>query len=100
MQRSLLCLGLFLLACIAPPVRAADKADAPKDRAWLLHLPGIAGHAGIDDDLIRGLRQGGYEGEVQLYDWVTTPGIPALRAQEQNRKEAKKVAGLIVDRRK
>lgn len=104
MKHGVLGLVLLLVAFVAAPVRAAEKAGTPQEKAankgWLLHLPGIGGHAGIDDDLIQGLRQGGFGGEIQLYDWVLNPGIPALRAQEHNRKEAKKVAALILDRRK
>jgi pimeloyl-ACP methyl ester carboxylesterase len=75
------------------PVQAAD--------AWLLHLPGIAGETRIDRGLVRGLRDGGFNGDIHIYDWTgDAPGIPALRAHKRHQEEAAKVAQMITQQRR
>src|SRR5215213_5965576 len=72
-------------------VNAATKRPLEANDAWLLHLPGIAGETRIDRGLVRGLREGGFEGEIQIYDWTgDAPGIPALRAHKRHQEEAAK----------
>jgi hypothetical protein len=79
---------LLVLLCFA--TRAA--AEKP----YLLHLPGVGGHLPIDDALIGGLRQGGLDAEVQIYDWTAgQPGMAALMNYQQNREQAAVIAELI-----
>src|SRR5690242_1423818 len=44
----------------------------PTTQPYLLHLPGIGGHLPLDDHLILGLREGGIDGWLEIYDWTGT----------------------------
>lgn len=81
-------------------LRAEDAvAKAPRtnfSHTWLLHLPGIGGEMSIDRSLIRGLKEGGWEGPTKIYDWTEhDPGIDALHARKRNDREAQIVADMI-----
>ena len=83
--------GLALV--LAAPAKAENSAT-PKD--YLLHLPGISGYHWVDRQLLAGLRDGGFAGEVEVRDWPgDDPGLAALLARKRNRAEAKRVADLI-----
>jgi len=87
----------LLAAGAMPPVdrdQAAPAADF--DHTFLLHLPGIAGERWVDLQMTSGLRDAGYVGPIQTYDWTENdPGLNALRAYKRNRAEAARVADLI-----
>src|SRR5687768_7244068 len=84
--------GAPALADDVSAVKATERPVQVSD-AWLLHLPGIAGETRIDRGLVRGLREGGFDGAIQIYDWTgDAPGIPALRAHKRHQEEAAKVA--------
>ena len=94
--------GAPCLAADAPanPSKTTDARAEAAD-AWLLHLPGIAGHTRIDQGLVEGLREGGFRGTTQIYDWTgDAPGIPALKSRKRHREEAAKVAEMITKRRR
>ncbi|HET6247438.1 MAG TPA: hypothetical protein VFE47_07075 [Tepidisphaeraceae bacterium] len=77
-------------------VTAAAAQKAPT--TWLLHLPGIAGPKWIDEQMVLGLRDAGYAGALDVYDWTgTNPGIGALLAYKRNHEQAQKVADMIVE---
>jgi pimeloyl-ACP methyl ester carboxylesterase len=85
--------------------RAGDAStNAPAadfSHTWLLHLPGIGGEMSIDRTLIRGLKEGGWEGPSKIYDWTENdPGIDALHARKRNDREARKVADMIEEKLK
>src|SRR5438477_7423267 len=92
---------LVVLTMIAGPAGAApdrptSRPSADFSKTYLLHLPGVAGKLGIDDDLIDGLKDGGYAGRTKIYDWTgDAPGIDALFARKQNLDEARKIAKTI-----
>jgi pimeloyl-ACP methyl ester carboxylesterase len=72
---------------------------ARHEPAFLLHLPGIGGHRNIDDHMAAGFVQGGFTGQVQIYDWTEQDiGLDALFALKRNHAEAKKVARLLTER--
>src|SRR5436190_2398093 len=89
---------ILLVGCDAQratPARVASAPDPP--RAFLLHLPGIGGHMRIDDSLIAGLRDGGIDCEIQIYDWTGPDrGIVALGSTTRHVDESTKVAAAIV----
>lgn len=92
-----------VLALAIPPARGdAPATTAPAvdfSKTWLLHLPGIGGEMRIDRDLKAGLKEGGWDGPITIYDWTENdPGIDALLARARNEREAQKVAGMIEDR--
>jgi pimeloyl-ACP methyl ester carboxylesterase len=101
-------LPLLAALAVAAPAFAEDartpqatERPAAAPDAWLLHLPGIAGETRIDHGLVRGLRDGGFNGEVQIYDWTgDAPGIAALQAHKRHKEEAAKVAQMITERRR
>ncbi|WP_428937643.1 hypothetical protein [Fontivita pretiosa] len=67
----------------------------------LIHLPGIGGHMRIDDQMTGGLKLGGLDAEIRIYDWTNgNPGMPALGNYQGNQREAEKVAQMIVDARR
>jgi hypothetical protein len=95
------------VACAAGQVATPNVANAPALPAaaeqpadtWLLHLPGISGRRWIDDQMTLGLKDAGFAGALDIYDWTgTNPGIGSLLAYKRNQAEAQKVADLIVDR--
>lgn len=70
------------------------------EERFILHLPGIGGHMYADDQLVEGLRAGGFEGQIEIYDWTCgDPGVPALHARRRNLEEAQKIARRIVEER-
>jgi pimeloyl-ACP methyl ester carboxylesterase len=82
----------------SPMPTTAPAADF--SRTWLLHLPGIGGERTMDRRMTRGLRQGGWDGTITIYDWTEhDPGLDALLNRERNMREAAKVAELIEERR-
>ena len=100
---SMLALIAFLapagvLAAGAMPPAGQDQAApaADFDHTFLLHLPGIAGERWVDLQMTSGLRDAGYVGPMQTYDWTENdPGLNALRAYKRNQAEAARVADLI-----
>ncbi len=83
----------------AAPLHAAAGLVADASHAWLLHLSGVSGLTMLDRGMIDGLRDGGYDGIVETYDWVgANPGIPALLASKRNHEEARKIADQITAR--
>ena len=91
-----------LLAAGAMPPGGQDKAAAPArdfEHTFLLHLPGIAGERWVDLQMTSGLRDAGYDGAMETYDWTeNNPGLNALRAYKRNQNEAAKVAEQITTR--
>jgi pimeloyl-ACP methyl ester carboxylesterase len=76
----------------AKPILWAQKNGTDE---YLIHLPGIAGERTLDREFVRGLRDGGYAGTLDIYDWTERdPGLSALLARERNQKQA----GLVSDR--
>jgi pimeloyl-ACP methyl ester carboxylesterase len=102
---------LWLIGGIAIGVLASAsiaRGDAPMpttapavdfSRTWLLHLPGIGGIRGIDRRMTHGLKDGGWNGTITLYDWTEhDPGLDALLNHDRNMGEAVKVASQIEER--
>jgi hypothetical protein len=102
----LLCVGLFLsLQSTASAAEPAEAQAAALPQAqqfphtWLLHLPGIAGIKWVDREMTAGLRDAGYSGAMDVYDWTANdPGLSALMAYKRNQVEAQKVADMITAR--
>lgn len=83
--------------------RGAEPATRPSESkdVWLLHLPGIGGEMPIDHNMTAGLRDGGYPGAIEIYDWTEhDPGLAALLAHERNEREANQIAAMIEKRLK
>ncbi len=77
--------------------QAAHPATVASTRPYLLHLPGIAGLCEIDRALIAGLQRGGFNADVDIYDWTGEEhGMNALLKFDHNRAESKKVAGILL----
>jgi pimeloyl-ACP methyl ester carboxylesterase len=89
-------LFVFSLSCAAGSPTTAPTVDF--SHTWLLHLPGIGGERSIDRHMTAGLREGGWEGKITIYDWTEhDPGLNALVSHERNLGEAQKVAHQIED---
>lgn len=93
---------IFAIGCARRTTEVAPQAIAPPTVTpappYLLHLPGIGGHMAIDDALLRGLKEGGITGKLELYDWTGIDrGLPALGHQNRHREQAKIVADRLSD---
>jgi hypothetical protein len=78
---------------------ANASVPAPTLQPWLLHLPGIGGKRSIDVSMTRGFEQGGFKGDIEIYDWTEQDaGLHALIATERNHKEARLIAQHITER--
>ena len=65
----------------------------------LLHLPGIAGTRSHDLGMVRGVQQGGFTGEVRIYDWTgSDAGLKALLDMDRDKQQAHLVADIITKR--
>ncbi len=99
-------IALLIAVCALPSAGCTAQAHARflsaspgGSSAYLLHLPGIAGERWLDQEMVRGVREGGFDGTLEIYDWThNDPGVGALLAQERNRRESKKIADLIESR--
>lgn len=91
--------ALVLLFGVPVVARAADEAD---EHERFIHLPGIAGARLLDRYFVTGIREGGYDGEIEIYDWTAgDPGLGALLARRRNEEQAARLAerleGLLTD---
>ncbi len=94
----LIALGFVAAQATVRDAAAANPSASPATRPYLIHLSGVAGPRGIDRSLIRGLRAGDVDAEINVYDWTCEDGgLHALWARERNQKQAKIVADLITD---
>lgn len=103
-SRSGLAVALFLscVAIVQPSPGGVRPTTGPAvdfSQTWLLHLPGIAGARSLDRRMVEGLKDGGWEGSVSIYDWTENdPGLDALLAYKRNIGQAEKVAAQIQER--
>src|SRR5688500_20045221 len=93
-------LGFVLVLALAATLAAAEDLQPGKPPVpFVLHLNGIGGERMVDHSLHRGLEAGGFKAEVKFYDWTHgDDGIGALQRMESNRREAKVIADMIIER--
>ncbi len=92
---------LYLLALIlfAALTTSASAGPAKPSDDYLIHFPGISGFHGMDRQLLEGLRDAGFAGEVEVVDWSgDAPGLAALFARKRNLQQSQAVADAIVAR--
>ena len=64
---------------------------------YVLHLPGIAGARSIDRSMVGGLRDGGFDGQIDIYDWTgDQAGLGTLLNRKRNDEQAEQIASKIV----
>lgn len=99
-----LMLAFLLAGCAgqgAPPTVKSSAAappavPPPPPREHLIHLPGIAGEQHLDRSFVRGIRDGGYAGEIEIFDWPgAESGLRALVTRQRNGQQADKLAARI-----
>jgi pimeloyl-ACP methyl ester carboxylesterase len=92
-------LAIFVVVtvgCTSQPIAPATTWPKPATPPYLLHLPGIAGERWIDRNLIRGLVQGGFDGETEIYDWTgEDQGLIALTNNKRHKRQSAIVAERI-----
>jgi len=69
------------------------------DRGYLVVLPGVEGESWFNSNIAQGLRDGGVDSAIEVYDWTTGHWVlfPLhLRHLERNREQARTIAGKIV----
>ena len=94
-------IGVLSSVTVAAEDLPSTRPAANFSHTWLLHLPGIGGEMSIDRSLVRGLKDGGWDGRIEIYDWTENdPGIDALHARKRNDREAQKVADMIEEKLK
>src|SRR4051794_33475935 len=94
-----LCAGAGPIALPVYAVAMPSQKDQVQANTWMLHLPGISGRRWVDDQLTCGLRDAGFAGALEIYDWTgEDPGLGSLVAYRRNQLEAQKVADYITDR--
>lgn len=92
---ALVALTFLSTGCVGPSISFLVAAQ-PESHEHLIHLPGIAGEQNLDRRFIRGLRAGGCDGAIEIFDWTAKdPGLGALFARKRNEQQAEKVAGKI-----
>jgi pimeloyl-ACP methyl ester carboxylesterase len=88
MFRRTLITSLLLLASLGAKERDPHE--------YAIHLPGIAGSQRLDRSFVQGLRDGGYPGTIDIYDWPgADPGLGALFARQRNEGQADKLAAIV-----
>jgi pimeloyl-ACP methyl ester carboxylesterase len=91
------CFFLFFLLFF----RAGEILAGPATQPYVLHFPGIGGILAVDRGMVVGLRRGGVEGQIQVYDWTShDPGIHALHALDRNQDQAARVAKFLAAKSK
>ena len=102
---SLCCRAILicLLGCGTPVAKVETvqivKPAVPILPPLLLHLPGIGGKRSIDVAMTRGFKQGGFTGEIEIYDWTEEDaGLRSLISTARNHKEAQLIADKITQR--
>jgi pimeloyl-ACP methyl ester carboxylesterase len=105
--RSFLCVSAFNLLLLPSTGCAAERSERstatsrPASREFHLHLNGIGGRRNIDENLIDGLRDGGYAGELKLYDWTGTDvGLAALTVKKRHLEQSTIVAKTLLKERR
>jgi hypothetical protein len=93
--------GLAVVILCTTLVSGGDRSAASMpavdfSHTWLLHLPGIGGARSIDRRMTDGLKDGGWDGAISIYDWTAhDPGINALLSYKRNKEQAEKVEQQI-----
>lgn len=78
-----------------------DPARVDSRHAYVLHVPGIAGETNLDRMLLAGIKEGGFGGVVEMYDWtINHAGLAALINRKRNDVEATKIADKVIAYRK
>lgn len=76
--------------------QAPQAPPAAPVKPYVLHLPGVSGTSHIDYTLRQGLKNSGFDGPFEIYDWTCNdPGLAALRNRARNEQQAQIVADLI-----
>lgn len=96
---AILAVWFFCAGCSPQFAFSAPARNESKD--LLIHLPGISGEMFCDRQMLRGLREGGFDGTIEVVDWTQDdPGLNALFAQKRNRERAQALADKIQERRR
>lgn len=95
-------LSVFVaLGCVHPATTTPSlvaPVPNPPPREHLIHLPGIAGEQHLDRRFVGGIRDGGYTGAIEIFDWPgDDPGMRALVARRRNEGQADILAARIRD---
>ncbi len=76
------------------PYMAPDRID----KGLVIVLPGIEGRSPLNEDICRGLSDGGVDCAIELMDWTSWAGpLYDQRAQDRNRRKASEIAALILN---
>lgn len=89
-------IALTLTGCVTLPMPTVDQ----KKISMVYILPGIEGHSIANQNIAKGLRMGGVEGAVSIFDWTTWGGPLGwyihLTDTRRNRDQAARLARRIM----
>jgi pimeloyl-ACP methyl ester carboxylesterase len=96
--------GILLLVCLLPCLAGCShfihaRGAERREHGYTLILNGIEGSHVAHVGLVEGLKSGGVQSEIELYDWTT--GNPALmlfhlRSERRHEKQAAAIAQKII----
>jgi pimeloyl-ACP methyl ester carboxylesterase len=94
LMRTWVCLCLGTIGCAeSQPYVSSWRME----RGLVLVLPGIEGPSPFNREICRGLDEGGVDCAIETYDWTSSLGpLYNLRAMARNRRQAERVADLVV----
>lgn len=97
----LVCVVIVLLVSLAGCAHFENQlAPEQLDRGYAIVLPGIEGASRMNSNMAVGLRDGGFDGAVEVVDW-TTGHFPLflihLRHLERNRYQAREIVDRIIE---
>ena len=97
MRNLLWILGLAVLPLVGCAHQQPYVTSERLERGLVVVLPGIEGRSVFNENICRGLDDGGVNYAIELVDWTSGLGpLYNLRAEQRNREQARRIAEMVV----